>query len=119
PVGTGEEEVQVGGDGRMERDRPAAGQDPAPRVVVGHGGDAGHAQPLDEPLVGGEEERAVPLYGTTEDGAELVAPEIGLGPGGRVEEVAGVERRVAVELEQRPAVVVRSGAGHGVDDATG
>ena len=100
PVGAGEQQVDVRRDRRMQRHR-AGRQNAAPRVVVGHGGDARDAEPLDEALVGAEEERAVACERPAGDGAELMAGEIRLGLARRIEEVARVERGVAMELERR------------------
>ena len=65
-----------------------------------HGGEEGLPQPLAVPLVVGEEERPVPEQRAAERAAELVLLEVRLGAAGAVvEEVVGVERVVAVELE--------------------
>ena len=104
-VGAREQRVEISRNRRVQRDRPAR-QHAAPRIVVGHRGDAGDAEPLDQAFVGAEEERAVAPQRPAEHAAELVAREVGLRLRRRIEEVARVERRVAVELEQRSGVAV-------------
>ena len=71
------------------------------------------AEPLDEGLVAEEEEGAVARERSAERAAELVAVEVGLVVG--VEEVARVERVVAVELVDAAVELVGARLGQDVD----
>src|SRR5919198_2611931 len=102
----------------MQLDR-SAGQDAAPRVVVGNGGQAGDAEMLDETLVRAEEERPVALQRTAKHAAELVAREGRNRLVLRIEIVLRVERGVAPEFEQRSVQRVGAGSRDRVDDAAG
>src|SRR6185436_721502 len=72
------------------------GQDAAAGVVVGDDRADGPAEALDERFIAGKEKQPIFLQRSAERRAKLVAVEVGLGL--RVEEVARVERVVAVIL---------------------
>src|SRR5687767_921279 len=102
----------------MQGDLTSA-DDAATRIVVRHRRDARDTQPLDQALIGAEKERPVTLQGPAQDAAELMAGELRLGQRLRIEEISRVERGVAVELEDRSGVAIRTGARDGVEDAAG
>ena len=103
PVGDGE-----GGQVRrhcgIDGHRAHAGQGATARVVVGHDGRDGAAEPVPQPLEAYEDERPVVADRRAERGAELVAREVGLRRG--IEVVARVEGVVAmVEVAAAVALV--------------
>jgi hypothetical protein len=97
----------VGAHGHRDRAAARGGQDPLARGLVRNDRRDGLAEPLAQALVAEEEEALVLAQRPRERGAELVAAEVGLLVG--IEEVAGVERVVAVVLVEAavPGVLAR------------
>ena len=102
----------------MQRDGTAC-QNATTRVIVWNGGDAGHAETLDEPFVRTEKERAIALNRPAEDTAKLMPRELRLRLVRRIEEVPRIQCRVAMELEYRPGITVRARSRDGIEHAAG
>jgi hypothetical protein len=106
---------------RVVNDRhPAANrlaEDPLPLQRRRHGREHRAPDRLTLTLVVDEEECLVPADRTADDATELVAAKLRLGAARR-EQVPGVERLVAEELEHRAAEGIGPGLGRQVDHAT-
>ena len=115
------QQVEIRPDGRVHSDvhqlALGVGHHALARQRIRQTGEAGDGEPLDQTFIAAEVEQLV-LDDRAADGrAELVALEIGQLAG--VEEVAGVQGRIAMELEYRPANPVGARLGHGAHDAAG
>ena len=108
---------EIGEHRRVDR-RASRQEGPGARGHARDGLNVGDSQALAEPLVCAEDEQPVLDDGAAEGEAELVALEGGFRrPRGVLEEVGGVERAVAQELEDSSVKLVRPRTRGDVEDA--
>src|SRR5205807_10297071 len=94
-------ELEVGNGRRVHRDLLAVDH-PVACVLIGNGRELGDAEPLPQALIVAEEEESVALDGTAGGGAELVADKQGNRLVRVIEEVLGIECRIAQKFVYVP-----------------